>query len=61
MLFAPTGSASFDFYGGMRKGSNFFANSTIALDAATGKYIWHFQNIHHDVWDPRHTNTLRRL
>lgn len=51
MLFAPTGSASFDFYGGMRKGANLFANSTLALDAATGKYIWHFQNIHHDVWD----------
>lgn len=51
MLFAPTGSASYDFYGGMRKGANLFANSTIALDAATGKYIWHFQNIHHDIWD----------
>ncbi len=51
ILFAPTGSASFDFYGGMRKGDNLFANSTLALDAATGKYIWHFQNIHHDIWD----------
>ncbi len=51
MLFAPTGSASFDFYGGMRKGANLFANSIIALDAATGKYIWHFQTLHHDVWD----------
>lgn len=51
MVFAPTGSASFDFYGGMRKGANLFANSTLALDAATGKYIWHFQNIHHDIWD----------
>lgn len=51
IVFAPTGSASFDFYGGMRKGANLFANSTLALDAATGKYIWHFQNIHHDVWD----------
>jgi len=51
ILFAPTGSASFDFYGGMRKGANLFANSTLALDAATGKYIWHFQNIHHDIWD----------
>lgn len=51
MLFAPTGSASYDFYGGMRKGANLFANSTVALDAATGKYIWHFQNIHHDIWD----------
>ncbi|HMJ67900.1 MAG TPA: PQQ-binding-like beta-propeller repeat protein [Cyclobacteriaceae bacterium] len=51
LVFAPTGSASFDFYGGMRKGANLFANSTVALDAATGKYRWHFQNIHHDVWD----------
>lgn len=51
IVFAPTGSASFDFYGGMRKGANLFANSTLALDAATGKYIWHFQNIHHDIWD----------
>lgn len=51
ILFAPTGSASFDFYGGMRKGDNLFANSTLALDAATGKYKWHYQNIHHDIWD----------
>lgn len=51
IVFAPTGSASFDFYGGMRKGANLFANSTLALEAATGKYIWHFQNIHHDIWD----------
>jgi quinoprotein glucose dehydrogenase len=51
LLFAPTGSASFDFYGGMRKGANLFANSTLCLEAATGKYRWHFQNIHHDIWD----------
>jgi quinoprotein glucose dehydrogenase len=51
MLFAPTGSASFDFYGGMRKGANLFANSIIALEAVTGKYIWHYQTLHHDVWD----------
>lgn len=51
MLFAPTGSASYDFYGGMRKGDNLFANSILALDAATGKYIWHYQTIHHDIWD----------
>jgi quinoprotein glucose dehydrogenase len=51
MLFAPTGSASFDFYGGKRKGDNLFANCILALDAATGKYIWHFQTVHHDVWD----------
>jgi quinoprotein glucose dehydrogenase len=51
ILFAPTGSVSFDFYGGKRKGPDLFGNSLLALDAATGKYIWHFQTIHHDVWD----------
>jgi quinoprotein glucose dehydrogenase len=51
LLFAPIGSASFDFYGGKRKGDNLFANCILALDAATGKYIWHFQTVHHDVWD----------
>ncbi len=51
MLFAGTGSASFDFYGGKRTGNNLFANCVLALDASTGKYIWHFQTIHHDVWD----------
>ncbi|HTE25892.1 outer membrane protein assembly factor BamB family protein [Flavitalea sp.] len=51
IVFAGTGSANYDFYGGMRKGNNLFANSVLALNAATGKYIWHFQYIHHDVWD----------
>jgi quinoprotein glucose dehydrogenase len=51
ILFAPTGSASFDFYGGKRKGQNLFANCLLAIDAATGKRIWHFQFMHHDVWD----------
>jgi quinoprotein glucose dehydrogenase len=51
ILFAPTGSASFDFYGGKRKGAGLFADCLLALDAATGKYKWHFQDIHHDVWD----------
>lgn len=51
IVFAPTGSASFDFYGGKRTGSNLFADCLLALDAATGKRIWHFQDIHHDVWD----------
>lgn len=51
ILFAPTGSASFDFYGGKRKGSNLYADCLLALDANTGKRIWHFQNIHHDIWD----------
>jgi quinoprotein glucose dehydrogenase len=51
ILFAPTGSAAFDFYGGNRKGNNLFANCILALDAATGKQIWHFQYLHHDIWD----------
>ena len=51
LLFAPTGSASFDFYGGKRKGAGLFADCLIALDAATGQYKWHFQDVHHDVWD----------
>jgi quinoprotein glucose dehydrogenase len=51
ILFAPTGSASYDFYGGKRTGENLFANCVLALDANTGKKIWHFQTVHHDVWD----------
>ncbi len=51
ILFAPTGSASYDFYGGKRLGDDLFANSVLALDAGNGKRIWHFQTVHHDVWD----------
>ncbi|RMG21185.1 MAG: pyrroloquinoline quinone-dependent dehydrogenase [Bacteroidetes bacterium] len=51
MVFVPTGSASYDFYGGDRHGANLFANCILALDAATGKRIWHFQTVHHDLWD----------
>ncbi len=51
VVYIPTGTASPDFYGGTRKGSNLFANSIIALDAANGKYIWHYQVVHHDLWD----------
>ena len=51
IVFVPTGSASFDFYGGRRKGENLFADCLLALDANTGRRIWHFQDIHHDVWD----------
>jgi quinoprotein glucose dehydrogenase len=51
ILFAPIGSASYDFYGGKRIGQNLFANSVVALDAATGKRAWHFQTVHHDIWD----------
>lgn len=51
IIFAPTGSAAFDFYGGNRKGDNLFANTLLALDANTGKRIWHYQTVHHDIWD----------
>ena len=51
ILFVPTGSAGYDFYGGNRKGSNLFANCLIALNAKTGKRLWHFQTTHHDLWD----------
>jgi len=51
MVFAATGSASFDFYGVNRHGDNLFANCVLALDARTGKRIWHFQGVKHDVWD----------
>ena len=51
MVFAATGSASFDFYGANRIGDNLFANCVLALDARTGKRVWHFQGVKHDVWD----------
>lgn len=51
ILYVPTGSAVFDFYGGDRIGNDLFADSLIALDAGTGKRIWHFQGVHHDLWD----------
>jgi quinoprotein glucose dehydrogenase len=51
MVFAATGSASFDFYGVTRHGDNLFADCVLALDARTGRRVWHFQAIKHDVWD----------
>ncbi len=51
IVFVPTGSAASDFYGANRTGDDLFANSVIALDAETGKRIWHFQLVHHDIWD----------
>jgi quinoprotein glucose dehydrogenase len=51
IVYVPTGSVGGDFYGGIRKGANLFGNSLIALDAATGKYRWHYQVVHHDLWD----------
>ena len=51
LVFIPTGSASPDFYGGERKGSNLYANSLVALNAETGAMVWAQQLVHHDVWD----------
>ena len=51
LVFVPTGSASPDFYGGERRGDNRYANSVVALRASSGEVVWHFQVVHHDVWD----------
>ncbi len=51
IVYVPTGSAAFDFYGGDRAGDNLFANCLLALNAKTGERIWHFQAVKHDVWD----------
>jgi quinoprotein glucose dehydrogenase len=51
IVYVPTGSAVFDFYGGDRAGNDLFADSLIALDAETGKRLWYFQGVHHDLWD----------
>ncbi len=51
LVFGATGSAAFDFYGSNRAGDNLFANSVIALNARTGKRVWHFQTVKHDLWD----------
>jgi glucose dehydrogenase len=51
MLYIPTGAPRFDWYGGNREGDNLFANSIVALDARTGARVWHFQAVHHDLWD----------
>jgi quinoprotein glucose dehydrogenase len=65
VVYVPTGSAASDFYGADRLGDNLFANSLIALDAATGRRLWHFQTVRHDIWDrdlpsPPSLVTLRR-
>jgi quinoprotein glucose dehydrogenase len=51
IVYAVTGSATYDFYGADRHGANLFANCILALDTRTGKRLWHFQTIHHDLWD----------
>ncbi|MEO8597634.1 MAG: PQQ-binding-like beta-propeller repeat protein [Candidatus Solibacter sp.] len=51
IAYFPLGSPTYDFYGADRKGSNLYSDSLLALDARTGKYLWHFQMVHHDLWD----------
>src|SRR5438094_148559 len=51
ILYMPIGSPAPNYYGGDRKGDNLFGNSVVAVDAGTGKYKWHFQTVHHDLWD----------
>jgi quinoprotein glucose dehydrogenase len=51
LVFLPTGSPAVDYYGGTRLGDNRYANSVVALRASTGKLVWHFQTVHHDLWD----------
>ena len=51
IVYVPTGSAKYNFYGGYRHGDNLFADCLIALDARTGRRLWHFQTVHHDIWD----------
>jgi quinate dehydrogenase (quinone) len=65
MIFLPIGSPSYDFYGADRKGQGLFGNSLVALDSATGKLIWYYQMVHHDIWDydvasPPNLVTLQR-
>jgi quinoprotein glucose dehydrogenase len=51
IVYVPTGSGKFNFFGGYRRGNNLFSDSLVALDARTGKRLWHFQTVHHDIWD----------
>jgi quinoprotein glucose dehydrogenase len=51
ILYMPLGSPAGNYYGGDRPGSNLFGNSIVAVDANTGKYLWHYQTVHHDIWD----------
>ena len=51
LIFVPTSSAAPDYYGALRLGDNRYANSIVALRASTGRVVWHFQTVHHDLWD----------
>src|SRR5690606_15345263 len=51
LVFLPVSSASPDHYGGTRLGANLYSDSVVALNASTGRAVWHFQAVHHDLWD----------
>jgi quinoprotein glucose dehydrogenase len=51
IVYIPVGSPATNYYGGDRPGLNAYGNSIVAVEAATGKYLWHFQTVHHDIWD----------
>jgi len=51
IVYLPIGAPAVDRYGGDRVGANLFSSSLVAVDAKTGKYLWHFQVVHHDIWD----------
>ncbi len=51
LVFLPTGNTSPDYYGGERNGSDYYSSSVVALRGSTGKVVWHFQTVHHDIWD----------
>ena len=51
IVYVPTASPKYNFYGADRKGANLFGDCLLALDARTGKRLWHFQMVHHDIWD----------
>ena len=51
LVFVPLGSATFDFFGGDRPGKNLFSDCLVALQADTGRLVWHYQLVHHDLWD----------
>jgi quinoprotein glucose dehydrogenase len=57
IVYVPTASPKYNFYGGNRTGSNLFGDSLLALNARTGKLLWHFQMVHHDIWDYDNPNT----
>jgi quinoprotein glucose dehydrogenase len=59
IVYVPTGSPKYNFYGGNRKGANLFGDCLLALDARTGKRVWHFQMVHHDIWDYDNTTAPR--